>query len=93
MAGVWVGGDDRSIHFRTTALGQGARMAMPIWDYFMQSVYADSTLGYRKGPFPRPTRPLPVEIDCEKYQNPELAEMDSVDVNKAVKKLDEEEIW
>ncbi len=92
-AGVWVGGDDRSIHFRTTALGQGARMAMPIWDYFMQSVYADTVLGFEKGPFPRPIRPLPVEIDCEKYQNPELAEMDSVDVNKAVKKLDQEEIW
>ena len=45
VGGIWVGGDERSIHFRTTALGQGARLAMPIWDYYMQSVYADSVLG------------------------------------------------
>ena len=34
--GGWVGGDDRSIHFRTLALGQGARMTMPIWALYMQ---------------------------------------------------------
>jgi penicillin-binding protein 1A len=77
-AGAWVGGDDRSIHFRTSALGQGARTAMPIFDFFMQQVYADPALGYQKGPFPRPIRPLSVEIDCEKYKNPFLTEQDSL---------------
>jgi penicillin-binding protein 1A len=57
VAGVWVGGDDRSIHFRTTALGQGAKMAMPAYVKFMEKVYADQSLaieGYRKMPFTKP---------------------------------------
>jgi penicillin-binding protein 1A len=45
VAGVWVGGDDRSIHFDEMALGQGANMALPIYGLFMQKVYADSTRG------------------------------------------------
>ncbi len=45
VAGVWVGGDDRSIHFDNMALGQGANMALPIYGLFMQKVYADSTRG------------------------------------------------
>jgi len=57
VAGVWVGGDDRSIHFRNLALGQGAKMAMPAYAKFMEKVYADQTLaieGYRKMPFIKP---------------------------------------
>ncbi len=81
VAGVWVGGDDRSIHFRTSALGQGARTAMPIWDSFMTKVYSDSTMGYTKGPFPRPIRPLPVEIDCMKYEDPSYNPLDTLNVD------------
>ena len=44
VGGVWVGGDDRSIHFDEMALGQGANMALPVYGLFMQKVYADSTL-------------------------------------------------
>ncbi len=57
VAGVWVGGDDRSIHFRSLALGQGAKMAMPAFAKFMEKVYADQSLaieGYRKMPFIKP---------------------------------------
>ena len=57
VAGVWVGGDDRSIHFRTLALGQGAKMAMPVYAKFMTKVYSDSELateGYKKMPFTKP---------------------------------------
>lgn len=57
VAGVWVGGDDRSIHFRSLALGQGAKMAMPVYAKFMTKVYADSELatdGYKKMPFTKP---------------------------------------
>jgi penicillin-binding protein 1A len=55
VSGVWVGGEDRSIHFRTIALGQGGRMAMPAWGLFMQKVYNDPTLTeYRKEPFNKP---------------------------------------
>lgn len=46
VAGVWVGGEDRSVHFDYMADGQGASMALPIYGLFMQKVYADPTLGY-----------------------------------------------
>lgn len=66
-AGVWVGCEDRSAHFRTITLGQGANMALPIWALFMQKVYDDPELDITKDPFPPPSRPLKVEVDCDKY--------------------------
>lgn len=68
VSGAWVGGDDRAIHFRNWGLGQGARTARPIWVKYMQKVYEDKSLGYSKGPFPRPERPLSIEIDCAAYE-------------------------
>lgn len=44
--GVWVGGEDRGIHFDRMAEGQGASMALPIWALYMKKVLADPTLGY-----------------------------------------------
>jgi penicillin-binding protein 1A len=67
-AGGWCGGDDRSIHFRNWAMGAGAKTAMPVWDKFMTKVYADPSLPYRKGSFPKPGKPLSVELDCNKYK-------------------------
>ena len=46
VSGVWVGGEDRSIHFDNMTAGQGANMALPIWSIYMQKVYADEELGY-----------------------------------------------
>lgn len=46
VTGVWVGGDERYIHFNTMAYGQGARAALPIYGMYMQKVYADKTLPY-----------------------------------------------
>ncbi|MCS7004345.1 MAG: transglycosylase domain-containing protein [Cytophagales bacterium] len=65
--GVWTGGDDRSIHFRSVQYGQGARQAMPAFAYFMEKVYEDSTLGYQKGAFPRP-KTYRIELDCSEYE-------------------------
>ena len=45
VAGCWVGGDDRSIHFDTME-GQGANVALPVYAMFLKKVYADKTLGY-----------------------------------------------
>ena len=64
VAGGWVGGDNRSIHFRNWILGQGARTAMPIWISFMKKVYNDSTLGIQKKMFDKPSRTLPIALDC-----------------------------
>ena len=44
-AGVWVGAEDRYVHFASTVNGQGANMALPIWALWMQKVRADGTLG------------------------------------------------
>ncbi len=46
VSGVWVGGDDRDIHFDSMAMGQGATMALPVFALFMKSVYNDKRLGY-----------------------------------------------
>ena len=46
VSGVWVGGEDRSIHFDNMSAGQGANMALPIWAIYMQKVYANEELGY-----------------------------------------------
>lgn len=44
-AGIWVGGEDRQVHFQSLALGSGSNMALPIWGIFMQKVLKDGTLG------------------------------------------------
>ena len=45
VSGVWVGGEDRDIHFDSMNMGQGATMALPVWAIFMKKVYADPSLG------------------------------------------------
>ena len=47
VSGVWVGGEDRDIHFDSMAMGQGATMALPIYAYFMKKVYRNTALPYR----------------------------------------------
>lgn len=68
VSGTWVGGDDRAIHFRSWTAGQGSKTARPIWVKFMTKVYSDKSLGYTKGAFPRPERPLSIEINCDVYE-------------------------
>ena len=46
VSGVWVGGEERDIHFDNMRDGQGAEMALPIWGLYMNKVYADKSLGY-----------------------------------------------
>jgi penicillin-binding protein 1A len=46
VSGVWVGGEERSIHFDRLQEGQGASMALPIYGLFMQKVFANKSLGY-----------------------------------------------
>jgi penicillin-binding protein 1A len=67
VAGVWVGGDERSIHYRTWSMGQGTRTARPIWEKFMLKVYADQTVDYKKGFFQRPRMGLDITLDCAQY--------------------------
>ena len=63
VSGVWVGGEDRDIHFDSMQMGQGATMALPIWAYFMKKVYRDVHLPYK----PTATFDVPADFDpCAK---------------------------
>ena len=71
VTGVWVGAEDRSIHFETIDYGQGASMALPIWAIYMKSCYNDSILNISKEEFLRPTK-LSIELDCNNFKNDSL---------------------
>ena len=64
VTGVWVGGEDRSTHFKTITYGQGASMALPIWANFMRSCYEVESLNISKDEFIIP-EDLSIEVDCE----------------------------
>ena len=64
-AGVWVGAEDRQIHFESLTLGGGSNMALPIWGIFMQKVLADGTLGvYESDRFIAPPG-ISLNLDCD----------------------------
>ncbi len=87
VAGAWVGGDNRSIHFKHWTQGQGARTARPIYQRFMLKVYDDKTLPYKKGYFEKPLQPLSVELDCSLYDNTNPTD------SLALPSLDEDEFY
>ena len=62
--GVWVGGEDRSVHFPGITYGQGATMALPIWGIYMKKVYGDEDLEVSKGAFEKP-EVLTIQTDCD----------------------------
>lgn len=63
VSGAWVGGDERSIHFYNWTDGSGAKTARPIFTTFLQKVYADKRLPYKKGYFKMPDKALNLECD------------------------------
>jgi penicillin-binding protein 1A len=54
VTGVWVGAEDRAVRFRSMEWGQGARMALPIYGYYMQQLYANPKVKISKGDFEAP---------------------------------------
>ena len=64
VTGVWTGAEDRSVRFSRTDLGQGANMALPIYGYYMNKVYADSTITISKGDFAKPEGIGDLDLDC-----------------------------
>ena len=64
VTGVWVGGEDRSVHFKDIAFGQGATMALPIWAMYMRDAYAIPELGISMEDF-EPPEILTIPIDCQ----------------------------
>ena len=81
-AGVWVGAEDRQIHFESLTLGGGSNMALPIWGIFMQKVLEDGTLGvYESDRFIAPPG-ISLNLDC-----------DGSDADATVKAEDEEDYF
>jgi penicillin-binding protein 1A len=68
VSGVWVGGDERNIHFPSWDFGAGTKSARPIWQRFMLKVYADPSTGIVKGQFKRPVSGLDISLDCSQVQ-------------------------
>jgi penicillin-binding protein 1A len=66
VTGVWVGGEERAVHFKSITYGQGASMALPIWGLYMKKNYANPELGISKEDFEKPDN-LSIEIDCDKF--------------------------
>ena len=79
VTGVWVGGEDRSVHFKEIAYGQGATMSLPIWGLFMKKCYEDEELQVSKEDFEEP-EVLSIELDCSKVL-PAESESDESDIN------------
>jgi penicillin-binding protein 1A len=81
VTGIWVGADDRSVHFNSSESGEGSHTALPIFGAFMEKVYADPKSGYGYGPFPKPFTKITKKYDCP---SPRMAidttETDSLDV-------------
>ncbi|MEQ5790961.1 penicillin-binding protein [Muricauda sp. NFXS6] len=67
VTGVWVGGEDRSIHFNRLLYGQGAAMALPIWALYMKKNYANEEIGVSKEAFEVPEE-ISINIDCSKTE-------------------------
>lgn len=64
VTGVWVGGEDRSIHFKDIAFGQGATMALPIWANYMRNAYKNESLGISMEDFEAP-EVVSIPINCD----------------------------
>ena len=66
VTGIWTGAEDRSVRFASTDKGQGANMALPIYGYYMNKVYADSTIPISTEDFERPSGFDASVLDCGK---------------------------
>ncbi len=76
LAGCWVGAESPSVHFRTTSLGQGAYMALPIFAGFIGKTSKDPAIRkYTSGRFPLLPIHLKYMLNCPDYslENPELS--------------------
>ncbi|PPL00311.1 penicillin-binding protein 1A [Parapedobacter indicus] len=70
VTGVWIGCDERSIHFRNSQTGEGSRTALPVFGRFMERVYHDDSLAYGYGPFPDATVAITRKYNCPSPRTP-----------------------
>ena len=72
VTGVWVGGDERSIHFPSWNFGAGAKTARPIWDKYMTKAYNDPLTEIAKGKFKVPAKGIDISLDCGRIDSVKL---------------------
>ena len=68
VTGVWTGGEDRAIHFRSISKGQGASMSLPSWALYMKKCYEDDTLNISSEDFVKPSY-LSINLNCPEIFN------------------------
>ena len=76
VTGVWVGGDERAIHFPSWVFGQGGRTARPIWANYMTKAYADPLSGIAKGKFKVPASGMDITLDCSRFLQQDSIKLD-----------------
>jgi penicillin-binding protein 1A len=68
IGGAWVGGEQRSVHFRTGQLGEGSRTALPIFGLFMEKVLKDEEFKHYRGQFAvKPKQTITRKYKCHTY--------------------------
>lgn len=72
VSGCWVGAEDRQVHFRSTNMGQGASMALPIFALYMKQVYEKPPYKMNFSTWKQPETPLSIELDCKAYDADEI---------------------
>lgn len=75
VAGTWVGGEDRAVHFEYLGEGQAASTALPIYGLFMQKIYADKAINLTQGPFEKPEN-FYIDLNCP------VSEIDKLEVKE-----------
>ena len=92
VVGAWVGGEYRCIHFRTGALGQGSRTALPICGLFLESVLKDKQFEKYRGKFPSQMKDVSItDFGCASYyhrQDTDSIEIDTL-MTERIEQFDE----
>ncbi|WP_400193735.1 transglycosylase domain-containing protein [Hymenobacter sp. B81] len=96
VTGVWVGGEDRSIHFFRSQQGEGGRMALPVFGMYMEKLYQDRNLDITPGPFPKYPGKISKKYICytEDYTRPrrEAVQIDSIAVDNLLERINSGEV-
>jgi len=78
VTGVWVGGEDRDIHFDGITMGQGANMALPIWAIYMKNIWEDESIAItQEDSFEKPIN-FNLNLDCEGDRNATTEESEEI---------------
>jgi len=89
-SGVWVGGEDRAVHFKSITQGQGATMALPIWAIYHKKLYADTELNISQEAFEKPEH-LSIKLNCDGTDEGEEGAEEELKENIQEEEKEEEE--